>query len=263
MKKAILITLLFLCCTFNAFSQERSSVIVPLPADDTYTPMEDDESEEYLNGMVPIASFNQEEVALPDSLHLPMVDYNGTMPYHRTWSYPYLGGYWGWDLHEGFNANLDLSAFTSFGKNHFSGTAERISLMYAKALSEHLSIAIGGSFTNMNTNFGAYRTGGLSAIIDYRFNDHWEAYVYAHKNLFSSGINNRYGALPGMYAYDYFGNMSDRIGLGVRYNFNESTFVEVQLDFERSPFALPRPPAPMNKDIEKNNPHPSQSNSSR
>ncbi len=219
--------------------------------------------------MVPIASFSQEET-LPDSLHLPEVDYNGALLPYRPLRYNYIGGPWGWNLHEGFNASLDLSAFTSFGKNHFSGTAERISAMYAVALNNHLSLAVGGYFTNMNTNRGAFRSARLSAILDYRFNDHWEAYIYAQKNLLHSGLDNRFAPWYGMNAYDYYGNMCDRIGLGVRYNFNESTYVEVQFDFARMPYSVPQPPPTtkqsgdtMNRNIEKSNPLPTQGTSTR
>ncbi len=213
--------------------------------------MDVSEEDEYLNGMVPVASYSYDEPNAADSLHLPEVDYTGMVHTPHSWNYGYVGGYGGWNLHEGLNANLDLSAFTSFGKNHISGTAERISLLYARALSDHWSIAVGGYFANMNSNWGNYRTGGLSALVDYRFNEHWEAYVFAQKNLFNSNSISRYGPWYGMDAYDYFGNMADRIGLGVRYNFNPSTYVEVQFSWDRYPNMWPQYPAPNNRSQER------------
>ncbi len=192
----------------------------------------------YLNGMVPMADFPAEAMQKPDSLHLPTLDYSGKVPSRRWWYYPTIGGYWGWNLHEGLNMSLDLSAFTSFGKNRFSGTSERISAMYAKAVNDKLSFAVGGYFTNMNSGIGNFRDAGLSAIIDYRFNDHWEAYIYAQKSLASNASGFRHGRYYPFYAFDMFANRGDRIGAGLRYNFNESTWIELQVDFSeyQNPF---------------------------
>ncbi len=225
--------------SFGAYAQEAKTQVY------------EDEGEEYLNGMVAVAPYSHEEPNVADSLHLPKVDYTGMVYSPRSW------GYGPWYIHEGLNASVDLSAFTSFGKNHFSGTAERIDLLYAKALSDHWSIAVGGYFTNINTNRGNYMSGGLSAMVDYRFDEHWEAYLFAQKNLFHNNSVGRYGPWYGMDAYDYFGNMCDRIGAGVRYNFNPTTYVEVQFSWDRYP-SLQRPVvAPTNRSVEENHPHPS------
>ncbi len=190
--------------------------------------------EEYLNGMVPVSSFTPESAVLPDSLSLNAGDCVGnTAGYSR--SYDWLGGYGTRNLHAGINASVDLSAFTSFGKHHFSGTAERIDLMYGAQLNDKLSVAAGGYFENFNTNMGSYRAAGIAAMLDYRFNEHWEAYVYAQKNILYNASGSRFGMWNGLNAYDYYGNFADRIGLGLRYNFNNCTFLEVQFDFERSP----------------------------
>ncbi len=268
MKTILVIALLV--ASLAAAAQEEKSIDFETENTEPYTPAATtDDDDTYLNGMVPVAAFTPEEPQLPDSLHLPTVDYNGHIPSNHYWNYPYLGGLWGWNLHEGLNASLYLSAFTSFGHHHFSGTAERISAMYATALNDRLSLAIGGYFTNMNTNHGTFRAGGLSAILDYRFNEHWEAYIYAQKNLLRD-MSGRFRPGYGIDAFDYFGNMNDRIGLGLRYNFNETTFLEVQIDLERRPSYTPQLPTPakqtgdnLNRSIEKNNPLPSQQNSRR
>ncbi len=244
MKKRAYILIMLFTLYVGAYAQEVRT--------QTY----DDEGEEYLNGMVAVAPYSGEEPSVKDSLHLPDVDYTG-MVYSPRWGYSYMGGSGPWRIHEGLNASVDLSAFTSFGKNHISGTAERIDLLYARALSDRWSIAVGGYFTNMNTNRGHYMAGGLSALVDYRFNEHWEAYVFAQKNLFRKMSGSGYGPWYGMDAYDYFGNMCDRIGLGVRYNFNPSTYVEVQFSWDKYP-SLQRPVvAPTNRSVEENHPHPS------
>ncbi len=90
----------------------------------------------------------------------------------------------------------------------------------------------------MNSGIGNFRDAGLSAIIDYRFNDHWEAYIYAQKSLASNASGFRYGRYYPFYAFDMFANRGDRIGAGLRYNFNESTWIELQVDFSeyQNPF---------------------------
>ncbi|MCD7714300.1 MAG: hypothetical protein LUI08_05185 [Prevotella sp.] len=245
--KVICGILLIALCPFSALAQEAGAAAVDevysnggnevsdnaASADDVY--LNGDSDGEYLNGMVPVASFTPNDTPLPDSLNLPNPDYSGATAFHYGRNYNYLGGYGLWSLHEGLNASLDLSAFTSFGKGHFSGIGERIDLMYAKPLNDKLSIAVGGYFENLNSGIGSYRAAGITALLDYRFNEHWEAYVYGQKNLMFNASEGRFGVWNGMGAYDYYGNFADRIGLGLRYNFNETTFLEVQFDFERRP----------------------------
>lgn len=204
---------------------------------DTQQPAEEiaGEETEYLNGMVPVPSFKVDTPA--DSLHLPTLDYSGRMPSHRWWYHPFaLGGY-GWELHEGLNVSLSLSAFTSFGKHNFSGTAERLAAVYAKPINKKLSFAIGGYLNNVNSGIGSFRDGGLTAILDYRFNDRWEAYIYGQKSLTNNSDSRFQHNLfnPYCYMYSPFDNIGDRIGAGVRYHFNESTFLEVQVDWTSYP----------------------------
>ncbi len=215
-------------------AQENAAAVVPPAEDNPDLPAAESGDTEYLNGMVPVASLPAEPTVFPDSLSMPDLDPGtGTLPYCGR-GYNRIGGPWGWSLHEGLNASLDLSAFASFGRHHFSGTAERIDLMYAKSVNDKLSVAVGGYFENLNSGIGSFRAGGITALLDYRFNEHWEGYLYAQKNLtFSSSA--RPGVWNGMGAYDYYGNFADRIGLGLRYNFNETTFLDIQFDFERRP----------------------------
>lgn len=194
------------------------------------------EEPEYLNGMVPVASFKVDTPA--DSLHLPTLDYSGRVPSHRWWYHPFGFGGYGWELHEGLNLSLSLSAFTSFGKNSFSGTAERLAAVYAKPINKKLSFAIGGYLNNINSGIGSYREGGLTAILDYRFNDHWEAYIYGQKSLVNKGDNRFHHGIYNPLYYNMctpFDNIGDRIGAGVRYHFNESSYLEVQVDWASYP----------------------------
>lgn len=212
------------------------------------------EEPEYLNGMVPMATFTPKEKLPVDTLHMPTLNYNGTVMSNNHWYHPFGYGYYGWDLHEGLNMNLGLSAFTSFGGYRFSGTAERISAMYAKPLNNKLSLAVGGYFNNINSNFGSIREAGVTAILDYRFNDHWEAYIYGQKSLVSNDYSRfRFGAYTPYYMYAPMENIGDRIGAGVRYHFNESTYIELQVDWSNYPNQF-------NRDIKNRSMMPGQAN---
>lgn len=236
MKAIYNIALLLLFATTGYSQQSRQNDLKSVDAAVSASESADGAEPEYLNGMVPMASLPSATASYADSLRLPLLDSNGLVPSHRWWYHPMAAGYWGWDLHEGLNVNLGLSAFTSFGRNSFSGTAERIAAMYAKPITKKLSIAIGGYFNNINSGIGSMRDAGLSAILNYRFNDRWEAYVYAQKSLVSNGdFRSRYNAFSPYYIYSPFDNLGDRIGAGLRYNFNESTYIEVQVDWNSYP----------------------------
>ncbi|MCD8282983.1 MAG: hypothetical protein LUC22_07005 [Prevotella sp.] len=226
--KAVYAIMFLMLCVFSVRAQETNEEVMSVSADN-------EDGGEYLNGMVPVAVYTPDDNSLPDSLSVPMPDCDGYgVPRYRRPGLP-VGGGTTYGLHDGLNASLDLSAFTSFGKHHLSGTAERISLMYAAQLNDNLSVAVGGYLSNLNSSAGSFRTAGIYAMLNYRFNEHWEAYVYGQKNLMYNNTGNRFGLWSGIDAYDYYGNFADRLGLGLRYNFNETTFLEVQFDFERYP----------------------------
>lgn len=164
-----------------------------------------------------------------DTLHLPPLRYDGK---------PYFGAfpsyYWGWGLwrlHQGLNVSLSASVFTGFGKNapKGAGFGQTISAMYAMPLTDRLTLAVGGYLNNTFWQGDSYREGGISALIDYRFNDHWDAYAYAHKSILSSNM------MP-MPLYD-MGHLGDRIGVGVNYTVNPS--FSVGLSFETVKYKNP------------------------
>lgn len=185
-----------------------------------------------------------------DSLHLPMLNTATASPVSR---YPFG---WGcglnsWALHRGLNVQLGASVFAAFGKGAHSGAGfqENIALMYAMPVTDKLSVAIGGYFNNINYAGNNWRDAGLSAVLGYRFNEHWEAYLYGQKSI-TNNIANRlqYGLYDGYYGgygmgrfscnafgispysmYD-LGNFGDRIGATLRYNFNPSFSVEVSVE---------------------------------
>jgi len=166
-----------------------------------------------------------------DSLHLPLLTQYGQMPYLSYYPMSW-NGYGNWALHKGLNMNLGASVFAAFGKNapRGAGFAQNISAMYAMPLTDKLSIAIGGYFSNMYWSHDAYRDAGINAVLGYRFNEHWEAYLFGQKSLMDKKIP--------MPFYDING-IGDRIGAAVKYNFNPSFSIQVSVSKESSPRIYP------------------------
>ena len=191
-----------------------------------------------------------------DSLNLPPINQYGQP--ETIGRYPMaLYGWNSWGLHRGLNVQIGASVFAQFGKGAHSGAGfqQNIALMYATPVNDKLSIAVGGYLNNINYAGGNWRDAGLSAVVGYRFNEHWEAYVYGQKSI-TNNISNRlrysmydgyYGGYYGpglggfggfsrnsfgMPAYSVYdmSNMGDRIGATVRYNFNNNMSIEVSVE---------------------------------
>lgn len=112
---------------------------------------------------------------------------------------------YGYGLHRGLNVSLDLSAFATFGKNlpHKGGFSQNINATYLAPLTKDgkLWIAGGGYFNNTFWGSDSYRDVGIYALLGYRFNEHWEAYVYGQLS-----INNNYNRYTSRYmGYPYYG----------------------------------------------------------
>lgn len=121
---------------------------------------------------------------------------------------------YGYGLHKGLNVSLGASAFATFGKNvpHKGGFSQNINATYLAPLSKDgkLWIAGGGYFNNTFWGSDNYRDVGLYAILGYKFNEHWEAYVYGQLS-----INNNYDNLYRRYAgYGYGPYGYGRYGMG-------------------------------------------------
>lgn len=161
--------------------------------------------------------------AAPDSLHLPPLNRYGNA---RLCSYPSdLFGLYDWNLHSGLNMNIGVSVFATFGKHapKSIGFGNNISAMYATALTSRLSLAVGGYFSNTYWAAYSYRNAGVSAVLAYKFDEHWEAYLYGQKSLTDTRM-----PMP-LYDMD---NIGDRIGAAVRYNFSPS--FSIQMSVSRS-----------------------------
>ncbi len=163
-----------------------------------------------------------------DSVGLPLpagYGYTGTM-----WHYPLSWNEWcGWGLHKGLNVSLDASVFAEIGKHahHGAGFAQSISAMYATPLTDRLSLAVGGYMSNVYWAHSNYREAGLTAMLNYRFDEHWEAFLYGKKSL----VDDRHVPRP---LYDMHA-LGDVVGGGVRYNFSPSFSMEVSVNYGTMP----------------------------
>lgn len=183
-----------------------------------------------------------------DSLNLPRMNQYGqpeTIGY-----YPLAFAGWdNWGLHRGLNVQIGASVFAQFGKGAHSGAGfqQNIAMMYAMPVTDKLSVAVGGYLNNINYVGDNWRDAGLSAVIGYRFNEHWEAYVYGQKSISNNMANRlRYSMYDGYcgsfggFSHNFFGmpsysvydlaNMGDRIGATVRYNFNNNMSIQVSVE---------------------------------
>lgn len=161
-----------------------------------------------------------------DTLALPKLTERGTISRYSMWG-PF--GTWNdWSLHGGLNASLSLSATVGLGSNSGSGFAQSVALMYAAELAPRLSVAVGGYYSHFNWGPSQFNDAGLTAVLGYRFNEHWEAYLFGQKSVMTPKM-----PLP-LY---YMGDFGDKIGAEVRYNVNRSFSIGVSVWHQRVPEA--------------------------
>ena len=162
-------------------------------------------------------------------LHLPYMDASGrVMPMGYM---PY--GMQGWtagSLHQGLNLSVGASVFAQFGKHARGGAgfSQQIAALYAVPLTKRLSLAVGGYLNNVYWNHNTVHDAGLTAVLGYQFDEHWEAYLYAQKSLVSSRN------IP-PYLYD-IGAAGDKIGAAVKYNFNPSFSIQLSVERGERPY---------------------------
>nr|WP_294725446.1 hypothetical protein [Prevotella sp.] len=151
---------------------------------------------------------------------------------------------YGYGLHRGLNVSLDLSAFATFGKNlpHKGGFSQNINATYLAPLTKDgkLWIAGGGYFNNTFWGSDSYRDVGLYALLGYRFNEHWEAYVYGQLSI--NNNYNRYMSYPyyGWYGWPTMGVMpmgygmgaagANVLGAGVKYHVNKNFSIGLNVE---------------------------------
>ncbi|MBR1400256.1 MAG: transporter [Prevotella sp.] len=186
----------------------------------------------YKSPCVPDAQAHfQGDILFSDSLHLPPFTQYGRL--YNIGMYPYgWGGLYQWNLHQGLNVSLGASVFAQFGKHahHGAGFSQNVSMMYADTITNKLSFAIGGYLSNLSWAHDTYRDAGLNAVLGYKFNDRWEAYLYGQKSLVKTRM-----PLP---LYDV-SDIGDRIGAAVKYNVSPN--FSIQLNVEKRDYDVPVP----------------------
>ena len=103
-----------------------------------------------------------------------------------------------------------------------------------------LWIAGGGYFNNTFWGSDSYRDVGLYALLGYRFNEHWEAYVYGQLSI--NNNYNRYMSYPyyGFYGWPTMGVMpmgygmgaagANVLGAGVKYHVNKNFSIGLNVE---------------------------------
>ena len=161
-------------------------------------------------------------------LHLPMLNQWGLMP-RLMYSPIWWGGWNSWDLHEGLNVSMGASVFSTFGSGHSyhgAGFTQNVAALYARPLTDKLSFAVGGYFHRVSWAHDSWKDAGLTGLLSYRFNDHWEAYLYGQKSFIDKNVPRH----PLLYDMAGFG---DRIGATLRYNLNRMVSFEVNVEKRR------------------------------
>lgn len=155
----------------------------------------------------------QEErgLLMPDTtFSLPPLTYRGTIA-----TYPYLGnmftGFGNWELHPGLNASLSASAIFGLGENSGSGFANSMAVMYAGQIMPKLSFSIGGYSSFLDWGRHQMKDAGLTAMLNYRIDEHWEAAVFAQKSLMQP-------SMPLRQMWWLGADFGDKIGASIKYN---------------------------------------------
>jgi len=157
--------------------------------------------------------------SIPLTVRLPY-DITGHNTLFTSWmmSSPFA---WGmpWNLHEGFNAQLDLGVMVGFGRNNpFRGGSffYNISLAYAKPLSPRWTVALGGTLSRFR--FFNENTFAENAFLlaNYQFNEHWDTTIYTSYNHMPEGMS--------MFTWGAPFEQSIRIGGELTYKLKKTSF---------------------------------------
>ena len=165
---------------------------------------------------------------------------NGVAQTDSTAFIPTLPYYYGWGLHPGLNASIDLSVMAQFGKNRRPGAGfgQSLSLSYLKKASSKLWFAVGGNVNNLFWGNDSYQTANLYAALGYKFNEHWEAYIWANKQIHSNYSPlwlYPYSGYESLLAGHGLAGYGDRIGAAVKYNVNPNFSLQLSVEGVKLP----------------------------
>lgn len=156
---------------------------------------------------------------------LPPLYRNGTVAYFPA---SYYGGYWGlWELHEGFNACLDMSVSASFGKNRFPGVGfgTGISAMYVRSLTDRLVLSVGGFYDRLSWNGLNENRFGINLLAGYQLTDRVSLYAYGSKAFFPMQ-----GRQPWIPLMPWMNNFSSRFGGMVHFKVSDAVSVSLSVE---------------------------------
>ena len=180
-----------------------------------------------LCGMASKAQEGKESVLQPDTtFSMPPLTYRGTIAHYPYWSSLY-SAFSDWSLHPGLNASLSASAIFGVGKHASSGFANSAAFMYAGNLMPKLSFALGGYSSYLDYGSRQMKDAGLTAMLNYRFDEHWEASVFVQKSMMQPKMP------PQMW---WMNDIGDKVGASVRYNFNPNLSVHLSVWEGRQPY---------------------------
>lgn len=124
----------------------------------------------------------------------------------------------GWGLHKGLNLSIDLSVFATFGKHapHWGGFTQTINATYLTPLTKDnkLWMALGTYINNINYGSDNFHDGGVYGMLGYKFNEHWEAFVYGQVSV-ANNYNSIYNRYAGYGPYGYRGYGYGPFGYGM------------------------------------------------
>ena len=150
-----------------------------------------------------------------------------------------LSPYSPWSLHEGLNIDVGLSAFASFGKyGSGAGFSQQLSATYLTPLNDRLWLAAGGYGANTSWHGGSWRSAGIYAMLGYRFDEHWEATLYAEKTLVGNNVRYRYRLYPTVAGYGVgspflpysYTAPDERIGASLTYHFTPAFSMSLSVE---------------------------------
>lgn len=261
--KALTTISTFLLLSINTMAQQTTDMsdtisFEPIESEYMHAPREATEAEKEYARQLALQRQEQQQI----EYNLPVVDENGQVvtanDYYAPYPFLYPDYYvpytpLPWNLHKGLNVNLGTSVFANFGKgvNHGAGFTQDVALQYVTNLSPKATLAVGGYLNNTIWDGSNYTAAGITALLGYRFNEHWSAYAFVQKAFTSNnygqlGWYNPYwgGYYPGYFAggFPYGGRLGggaypamDRFGAGLRYEWGEHNYIQIQVEVDHMP----------------------------
>lgn len=150
------------------------------------------------------------------------------------WYAPLWSGYGPlgtWDLHDGFNANIEMGVRVGWGKNNpWKGGSffSNLSGMYVMPLSKdgRWSAAMGGYYSNFRMWGDRKNTIGLMGMVDYRINDRLNAGFFATHDFGLMGDKSfPFSPMP------WLDNPSTTIGANMGIKMSESVRLNVSVSY--------------------------------